>query len=148
MAFRQTITAVSRALITLLIVLSLGGCEYIEEFFAEESEDIEMEDEDEEEASSLIFGATKNLPWLPWFFAAQEDIFDRYNDEYNLSIQFKPGAYEDIIEQFAEGDIHIIAITNIDAIARFVKREVEVDVILVGSYSNGNDTLLLPSGGD
>ncbi len=100
--------------------------------------------------------ATKVLPkfqiagsiyvgWMPWFLASDKGILKQTGEKYGLDIQFVRGDYIETINQFAAGGVDAVLITNIDALALLVGSHIETDIILIGSYSNGNDAILVPS---
>ncbi len=132
-----------------LVFLLLTSCSYLEGLWS----GLQLgggEGGDEEVATenlpNLVFAAPKQLPYVPWFLANEEEQFGNYSSIYHVNIEFQSGDYKQLIEQFISGNIHAIAITNIDAVINLIPRNVEADVILVSSFSNGNDAILVPKG--
>lgn len=146
--FLQPLGTLKLALV-LLFALSLASCGWLggggdDEFLEEEG----GVDEAIMDAPTLTFAAPKQLPFIPWFLAHQENLFPDYGGVHGVDIQFQPGDYRDIIEQFIAGEADAIAISNIDAVVNFIPRGIEADVILVSSYSHGNDAIIVPDQDD
>jgi NitT/TauT family transport system substrate-binding protein len=97
---------------------------------------------------SLTLVAAKYVPWIPWFLAKQENLFQQYSEEYRVNIQFEETSYDGGINRFIGNEVDAIAITNIDVLAQIISKDIEADVILVSSYSTGNDALLIPENSD
>ena len=135
------------------LVFSLSACGWLgldsgdEEDFTDEDTTF---DEGGDGGSGVLDGPTVTLvaakyaPWIPWFLAKQEGLFSQYSEEYNVNIQFEESSYSSAINRFIGKDVDAIAITNIDVLAQIISQEIEADVILVSSYSTGNDALLVP----
>jgi NitT/TauT family transport system substrate-binding protein len=94
------------------------------------------------ELVSLSLAVAPYVAWMPWYLANEEGVFQEYREKYNIDVQFVTGDYSSTIRKFINREVHAVAITNIDAIANFVREDVEADVILVMGYSNGNEALL------
>lgn len=131
-----------RVLITLTLVLSLTACDYLNSLWGGKTPAKNVANVPKEN-SQLTLAVSPYAAWAPWFFAEEEGTFKNYMQEYQVDIRFIPGNYADTIEQFVNGKVDAVAITNIDAIARFIKHNIEADVILITSYSNGNDAVLI-----
>ncbi len=125
----------ARVVLLVFGALSLSACEYFQGM-------MESEEEVVEEARPIIFASDKSISSVPWFLAAEEGIFSRYNEEYNVNITFQEGEYDNIINQFVSGEIDVIVVSNIDAIARLVGRGIDSDAILISSYSDGNHAIM------
>ena len=142
---------ITRASILFLILFWLSGCDWLPSFGEEEIVDLDAEDTLEDTllvGEDVTFGAAKYVPWLPWHLAAEEGIFQQYGAEYGVTITFHPGSYENLINNFVSGDLKAIAISNIDAFVHLIRRGIQADVILISSYSYGNDAVLIPAGTD
>ncbi len=146
----------SRFLLLCFLTFSLSACGFLEGGDDEgdfEDEDVTFEEESDGEdgefsGAGLTLVAAKYVPWIPWFLAKQEGIFEQYNDEYKVNIQFEESSYDGAINRFIGNEVDAIAITNIDMLAQIVSKDIEADVILVSSYSTGNDALLVPEDSD
>ena len=92
---------------------------------------------------SLSLASSVYVGWMPWFLAAEDGTLSRRAEEHGLDIRFVRGGYLETIHRFADGDIDAVTLTNIDALAFLVSRNVASDAILISSYSHGNDAILL-----
>ncbi|MCK5719709.1 MAG: ABC transporter substrate-binding protein [Thiomargarita sp.] len=119
-----------------LCLLLVAGCDFAD--FSDDS------DERDNSSVELSFAVAPNIAWMPWYLANEEGVFKRYAMEKNIQFKFIQDNYQETIDRFIAGNIHAIAISNIDAIAQLVKREIKVDIILITNRSTGNHTILLP----
>jgi len=138
--------------IFLLLTLSfwLTGCDWLPNFGGGD-EEVDLDTQEEGTLATgeeVTFGAAKYIPWLPWYLAAEEGVFQQYSEEYGVNITFQTGSYENLINEFVGGELKAISITNIDAFVHLIRRNVKADAILISSYSYGNDAVLIPAGGD
>lgn len=133
----------SRIAISSLLILSLTGCDFwkdIQKWLQKPTENIEI--------TRLTLAVAPQIAWMPWYLADEEGVFQEHATAHNLEVQFVSDNYQDTIEKFINEEVEAIAITNIDAIAQLVRRDIEADVILITNYSNGNEAILLPSNAD
>ncbi|MCK5523976.1 MAG: ABC transporter substrate-binding protein [Thiomargarita sp.] len=130
-------------LISLLPLLS--GCDFIS--YITGGSDATDED-DKHPMVPLSLAVAPHIAWMPWYLANEEEIFHQYATEYKIQFEFVSDNYQETIDQFLSEEVHAVAISNIDAIAQLIKRELEVDVILITNKSAGNDAILLPSEAD
>jgi NitT/TauT family transport system substrate-binding protein len=144
MPFNQSLTNLSKIFIGTLLAVALSGCN----LFEGEGGDAPQTNARSGGGGELAFGAARYIPWLPWYYANDNGIFQQYNEEYNVNITFQGGNYDSVINRFIGGELGAIAITNIDALSTLIRRNIEADVILISSYSMGNDMLLLPANAD
>ena len=100
--------------------------------------------------SELTLASCMYVGWMPWHLAAEDGTLQRYAGEQGHTIRFVSGDYLETISQFASGEIDAVTITNIDALAFLSAKGIPADAILISSYSQGNDAILLRSeaGGD
>jgi NitT/TauT family transport system substrate-binding protein len=130
-------------LISLLPLLS--GCD----FFAYLTGESDATDEDDKHPMvQLSLAVAPHIAWMPWYLANEEEIFHQYATKHRIQLEFVSDNYQETIDKFLSEEVHAIAISNIDAIAQLIKRELEVDVILITNKSAGNDAILLPSEAD
>ncbi|GEM_PF-556771 len=92
--------------------------------------------------NDIVLGVSKQIQWMPWFFAEQNDVLQQFNEDYDVNIRLETGEYQNLINQYIKDDIQIIAITNIDAFSYLLSKNIESNVILISSNSYGNDALL------
>ncbi len=134
---------INRILILLLLILSLSGCDLVanlQGWINRENDNLEV--------TQLTLAVAPHVAWMPWYLAEEKSTFQEHATTYNLEVQFISDNYQDTIEKFITEEVEAIAITNIDAIAQLVRRDIEADVILITNYSNGNEAILLPSNAD
>ncbi len=122
-----------------LVVMSLTGCDYIQSLIGEEK----AKSSQPEELVSLSLAVAPYAAWMPWYLANEEGTFQEYRTRYNIDVQFITGDYDSTIRKFINREVQAVVISNVDAVANFVREDVEADVILVMGYSDGNETLLV-----
>ena len=91
----------------------------------------------------LSLAASIYVGWMPWFLAAQDGTLAQHAKEHGLDIQFVQGDYLETVNQLANGKVDAVTVTNMDAMAFLAGEGVASDVILISSYSHGNDAILL-----
>lgn len=123
-----------------ILTYALTACDWANEFI----EGLTAE-KDANEMVKLTLAVAPHIAWMPWFLAEEDGVFQSNTDIYNVNIQFVTDTYHNTINKFINEEVHAIAITNIDAIAQLVRRDVEADAILITNYSNGNEAILLPT---
>lgn len=131
-----------RLLITTLVIFSLTGCDYMQSLVGGGDETTNTA-ETPKELVTLSLAVAPYIGWMPWYLANEEGAFQEYRDTHNIDVQFVSGDYASTIRKFVNREVQAVAITNIDAIAHFVREDVEADVILVMGYSNGNEAVLI-----
>ena len=136
----QTTSLTLRISVVLFILLFLTGCEFFNNLMNGETSK-----EQSTQTTQLRFGVAPQVPWMPWFLANQEGTFERLQDKYTIQVEFVPDNYQATIEKFVNREVDAMVITNIDAIAQLVRRDIEADVILITARSNGNEAILLPA---
>lgn len=140
----HTITTVLRMSCLIIILITVSGCDYFKKLI----ENVTQKTEKTQQNIPLTLAVAPRVGWMPWYLAAEENIFKDYLQKYKIDIQFVSGDYQETIDKFAKGDVQAITITNIDAIGQLVKQGIETDAILIMSYSNGNEAILLPPTAD
>ena len=133
-------------LFIMLILLLSGGGYFATTFMAKEQAVIE--NKENRPLKKLVLAVAPNIAWMPWYLAQDEGLFKEYSSKYNLELQFYSDSYQNTIDKFLMEDVDAIAISNIDAIAQIVRRDIEADVILITNESNGNEAILLPQNAD
>jgi len=94
----------------------------------------------------LRLAASIYVGWMPWMLAAQSGLLAAQSKQRGLDISLLRGDYAETIDQYLSGHADAIVITNIDALGAFAESKIASDVILIGSFSAGNDALLVPAG--
>lgn len=80
--------------------------------------------------------------WMPWFLAAEDGTLKDNATKNGINVEFIRGDYIETISQFAAGGVDAVLLTNVDAYSLLHDSGIKSDVILIGSYSNGNDALV------
>lgn len=101
------------------------------------------------QARPLRLAGSIYVGWMPWFLAAHDGTLAKYAKDNGLEIGFVPGDYLETVTLFAGGQVDAVVVTNIDALGLIVSAGVKSNAVLVGSFSHGNDAILLrkPSDG-
>lgn len=84
--------------------------------------------------------------WMPWFLADEDGTLRRVGAEFGLDLEFVRADYAETITLFAGGAVDAVVMTNIDAVPAVASAGVDADVLLVGSFSDGNDAIMLRPG--
>ncbi len=113
------------------LVTSLGGC---------------RDTAGTNSAPVLKLAASVYVGWMPWMLAAESAVLKDIGQKNGVNLSLIRGDYAETINQYMTGHVDAVAITNIDALAAFAEAKIASDVILIGSYSAGNDAILLPAG--
>jgi len=145
MPFYHKFFGFSRVFIILVIVFSLTACDYFSKLIGSHDDTVTSENIN---AVPFTLAVAPNVAWMPWYLANEEGIFERYKSKYGIDIQFIEDDYLGTINKFITGEADAIMITNIDAIAQLVRRDIKADVILIANVSDGNDAILLHNGAD
>jgi NitT/TauT family transport system substrate-binding protein len=80
--------------------------------------------------------------WMPWYYAEQEKILDKWAKHFGVSIKVEAMDYVPSIERFVAGHADAVTITNIEALDIPAASGVDSSIIILGDYSNGNDAVL------
>jgi NitT/TauT family transport system substrate-binding protein len=82
--------------------------------------------------------------WMPWAYAAQEDIVKKWGDKYGIDIDVvQINDYVESINQYTAGQFDACAMTNMDALTIPAAGGVDSTALIVGDFSNGNDAVIL-----
>ena len=82
--------------------------------------------------------------WMPWGYAADTGIVKKWADKYGITIEFKQfNDYVESINQYTAGGFDAVTLTNMDAVSIPAAGGVDTTVVVVGTFSNGNDTVIL-----
>ncbi len=120
-----------------ILIISLTSCDFISGLSNTGSNN-----ENNNVVTELTFAVAPQIAWMPWYLANEENLFNQYSR--NIQVKFETDNYQKIIERFLNEEVHAITISNIDAVAQIVRRDIEVDVILISNGNNGNEAILLP----
>jgi len=138
-----------RIVMLFVALATLASCGLFGEGDDEFADTTEEANTDLGEQQELTLAAAQYLPWLPWFLASQENLFDIYRDEYNVNIKFVgETSYDAALNKFIGREVDAVAATNIDTLTKIATRGLDADVILISSYSVGNDAVMIPLTGE
>jgi NitT/TauT family transport system substrate-binding protein len=100
----------------------------------------------EQNPPTLKLAASIYVGWMPWMFAAQSNLLQQTGRKHGVKLDLIRADYAETINQFISGHADAVLITNIDALGAFAEAKIACDVVLIGSYSAGNDAVLVPAG--
>ena len=82
--------------------------------------------------------------WMPWGYAADAGIIDRWADRYGIEIEVvQINDYIESINQYTAGAFDGCVMTNMDALTIPAVGGVDSTALIVGDFSNGNDGLVV-----
>ncbi len=82
--------------------------------------------------------------WMPWAYADDKGIIDKWADKYGIEIEVvQMNDYIESINQFTAGEFDGCTMTNMDALTIPAAYGVDTTGLILGDYSNGNDGLVL-----
>ena len=82
--------------------------------------------------------------WMPWGYAADTGIVKKWADKYGINIEVRQfNDYVESINQYTAGAFDAVTLTNMDAVSIPAAGGVDTTVVVVGTFSNGNDTVIL-----
>ncbi|MFD0987990.1 putative urea ABC transporter substrate-binding protein [Methyloligella solikamskensis] len=82
--------------------------------------------------------------WMPWGYAADNGIIKKWADKYDITIEVTQfNDYIESINQYTAGAYDAVTLTNMDLLAIPAVGGVDTSVLIMGDYSDGNDTIIL-----
>ncbi len=82
--------------------------------------------------------------WMPWPYADQAGIVDKWEEKYGITINFvQVNDYVESVNQYTAGQLDGVTVANMDALTIPAAGGKDTSAIIVGDYSNGNDGILL-----
>ncbi|QQN73739.1 putative urea ABC transporter substrate-binding protein [Croceicoccus sp. YJ47] len=82
--------------------------------------------------------------WMPWPYAQQAGIVDKWADKYGLDIEFvQVNDYVESVNQYTAGKLDGVTVANMDALTIPAAGGKDTTAVIIGDYSNGNDGILL-----
>ncbi|MDJ0977182.1 MAG: putative urea ABC transporter substrate-binding protein [Erythrobacter sp.] len=127
------VTALRRLLylVTIGFAMALASCS-------------ESPDEAELERNTFNIGWSIYAGWMPWPYADQAGIVDKWEEKYGIEINFvQVNDYVESVNQFTAGQLDGVTVANMDALTIPAAGGKDTSAIIVGDYSNGNDGILL-----
>jgi NitT/TauT family transport system substrate-binding protein len=92
-------------------------------------------------------GWTIYAGWMPWPYADQAGIVDKWAERYGLTINVTQiNDYVESLNQFSAGNIDAVTSTTMDALTIPAAGGADTSVVIIGDYSNGNDGIILKNG--
>ena len=78
--------------------------------------------------------------WMPWAYAAEKGIVDKWADKYGIEIEVvQINDYIESINQFSAGAFDGCVMTNMDALSIPAGGGLDSTALIIGDFSNGND---------
>ncbi len=85
--------------------------------------------------------------WMPWPYAEQEGIIDKWAEKYGIVINMvQVNDYIESLNQYTAGTLDGVTSTNMDALTIPAAGGRDTTVLIMGDYSNGNDGIVLKEG--
>jgi len=82
--------------------------------------------------------------WMPWDYAQQQGIIDKWAKKYGIEIEMvQVNDYIESINQYTAGKFDGCLMTNMDALTIPAAGGVDSTAVIMGDYSNGNDGIIL-----
>lgn len=82
--------------------------------------------------------------WMPWDYAQQKGIVDKWAKKYGIEIEMvQVNDYIESINQYSAGKFDGCLMTNMDALTIPAAGGVDSTAVIMGDFSNGNDGILL-----
>lgn len=121
--------------LTLATLVTLGGLSLAPTAWAQEKTDFKV-------AWSIYVG------WMPWGYAADEGIVDKWADKYGISIEVTQfNDYVESINQYTAGGYDAVTLTNMDGLSIPSAGGVDTSAVIVGDFSDGNDAVFIKGEG-
>ena len=80
--------------------------------------------------------------WMPWSYAAESGILDKWAQKYNIKIDLKQADYIPSIEAYVSEKADGVVMTNMEALNMAATAGIDTSVVILGDYSNGNDAVI------
>ncbi len=96
-----------------------------------------------QERTSFRIAWSIYVGWMPWGYAADAGIVDRWADRYGIDIEVvQINDYIESINQYTAGAFDGCVMTNMDALTIPAVGGVDSTALIVGDFSNGNDGIV------
>lgn len=79
---------------------------------------------------------------MPWGYAEESGILRKWAEAYGIEIELVQLGYRPSVQAWVDGEADAAAMTNLEALNMPAAAMVDSTVIILGSYSNGNDAIL------
>ena len=96
------------------------------------------------ERTTFNIGWSIYAGWMPWAYADQAGIVDKWEKKYGITINFvQVNDYVESVNQYTAGQLDGVTVANMDALTIPAAGGKDTSAIIVGDYSNGNDGIVL-----
>ncbi|MCB9946866.1 MAG: ABC transporter substrate-binding protein [Rhodospirillaceae bacterium] len=96
-----------------------------------------------QERTSFSIAWSIYVGWMPWGYAADAGIVDRWAERYGIEIEVvQINDYIESINQYTAGAYDGCVMTNMDALTIPAVGGVDSTALIVGDFSNGNDGIV------
>jgi NitT/TauT family transport system substrate-binding protein len=86
--------------------------------------------------------------WMPWDYIQAKGIMDKWAKKYGITVKVTQlNDYVESLNQYAAGKFDGCTMTNMDALTVPAAGGVDTTALIAGSYSNGNDGIVLKGAG-
>lgn len=93
-------------------------------------------------AKTYTLAVSNYTGWMPWYYAEDSGILNKWAAKYGIKIILKPMDYVGSMDAYASGQADAVVATNMEALDLAAARSVDTSVVVMGDYSNGNDAVL------
>jgi len=101
-------------------------------------------EEEVAERTNFNIGWSIYAGWMPWPYADQAGIVDKWEEKYGIEINFvQVNDYVESVNQYTAGQLDGVTVANMDALTIPAAGGKDTSAIIIGDYSNGNDGILL-----
>ncbi len=102
-----------------------------------------------EEKKTFNLAWTIYVGWMPWKYADESGIMKKWADKYGIEVNISQiNDYVESINQYSAGQFDGVVATSMDALSIPAAGGVDTTALIVGSYSNGNDGLVMKGTSD
>jgi NitT/TauT family transport system substrate-binding protein len=100
-----------------------------------------------QEKSDFSVGWSIYVGWMPWGYAEDTGIVDKWAERYGISIEVTQfNDYVESINQYTAGGYDAVTLTNMDGLSIPAAGGVDTTAVIVGDFSNGNDAVFIKNG--
>ncbi len=98
---------------------------------------------DAQEKTSFRIAWSIYVGWMPWGYAADAGIVDKWAEKYGIEIEVvQINDYIESINQYTAGAFDGCVMTNMDALTIPAVGGVDSTALIIGDFSNGNDGIV------
>lgn len=102
-----------------------------------------------EEKKTFDLAWTIYVGWMPWKYADESGIMKKWADKYGIEVNITQiNDYVESINQYTAGQFDGVVATSMDALSIPAAGGVDSTALIVGSYSNGNDGVVMKGSDD